>query len=113
MPPTLRRPRKDPARPPTGEPDSGTGSAVASETPPVAPELPGRDGFPDPPRPRRRERRRTLAHATPVLLLRAAHPRVAVLTAGGLAIAAAIAGRPSREVGLVLATVLVGQALLG
>lgn len=48
-----------------------------------------------------------------MLLLRATHPRLAVLTAGGLAIAAAIAGRPGREVGLVLATALVGQALLG
>ena len=60
-----------------------------------------------------RERRRALAHTTPVLLLRAAHPRQALLTAGGLAIAAAISGRPGREVGLVLATVLVGQAILG
>ncbi|GAA1146029.1 UbiA family prenyltransferase [Nocardioides aquiterrae] len=61
----------------------------------------------------RRERRRALAHTTPVLLLRAAHPRQAVITAGGLAIAAAISGRPGREVALVLATVLVGQAVLG
>ncbi len=60
-----------------------------------------------------RERRRTLSHTTPVLLLRAAHPRQALITAGGLAIAAAISGRPGREVGLVLATVLVGQAILG
>lgn len=60
-----------------------------------------------------RERRRTLAHATPVLLLRAAHPRQALLTAAGMAGAAALTGRPGREVGLVLATVLVGQAVLG
>lgn len=60
-----------------------------------------------------RERRRALAHTTPVLLLRAAHPRHALLTAGGLAIAAAMTGRPGREVALVLATVLVGQAILG
>jgi UbiA prenyltransferase family len=60
-----------------------------------------------------RERRRSLVHTTPVLLLRAAHPRQALLTAGGLAIAAAITGRPGREVALVLATVLVGQAVLG
>jgi 4-hydroxybenzoate polyprenyltransferase len=50
---------------------------------------------------------------TPLLLLRAAHPRQAVLTAVGLAVAAALAGRPSREVLLVLVTVLVGQAVLG
>lgn len=67
----------------------------------------------DPGQPRRAERRRTLAHTTPVLLLRAAHPRQAALTATGLAVAAAISGRPGREVLLVLATVLVGQAVLG
>lgn len=61
----------------------------------------------------RRERRRALAHSTPVLLLRAAHPRQALLTTAGLAAAAAIAGRPGREVGLVALTVLVGQAVLG
>jgi len=60
-----------------------------------------------------RERRRTLSHSLPVLLLRAAHPRQALLTAAGLAIAAAISGRAGREVALVLATVLVGQAILG
>jgi hypothetical protein len=51
--------------------------------------------------------------ALPFLLFRAAHPRQAVLTALGLTIAAACTGRESRELGLVLATVLVGQALLG
>jgi 4-hydroxybenzoate polyprenyltransferase len=49
----------------------------------------------------------------PVLLLRACHPRQAVLTAVGMAVAAAVSGRAAREVGLVLATVLVGQAVLG
>ncbi|MXG90005.1 UbiA family prenyltransferase [Nocardioides flavescens] len=49
----------------------------------------------------------------PFLLLRAAHPRQAALTAVGLVVAAALAGRPGRELVLVLATVLVGQALLG
>ncbi len=90
MSPTLRR-RKDPeAHVPAG----GTVDDAADVPPP-------------------RERRRTLAHLTPVLLLRAAHPRQAVLTAGGLAVAAAISGRPGREVVLVLLTVLVGQAVLG
>jgi 4-hydroxybenzoate polyprenyltransferase len=50
---------------------------------------------------------------TPLLLLRAAHPRQALLTAVGLSIAAALAGRPSRELLLVLGTVLVGQVVLG
>ncbi len=49
----------------------------------------------------------------PVLLVRAAHPRQAALTALGMAVAAAVSGRAPREVGLVLATVLVGQAVLG
>jgi UbiA prenyltransferase family len=68
---------------------------------------------PAPPAAPRPEKRRTLAHTTPVLLLRAAHPRQALLTAGGLAVAAAISGRAGREVLLVFATVLVGQAVLG
>ncbi len=58
-------------------------------------------------------RRRPLAQTTPALLLRAAHPRQALLTALGLSIAAGGSGRPPREVALVLATVLVGQAVLG
>jgi hypothetical protein len=46
-------------------------------------------------------------------LLRAAHPRQALITATGLAVAAALSGREGREVALVFATVLVGQAILG
>lgn len=48
-----------------------------------------------------------------LLLLRAAHPRQALATAVALATAAAASGRPLREVGLVAATVLVGQSVLG
>lgn len=54
-----------------------------------------------------------LSQLTPVLLVRASHAPQAALTAVGLAAAAAASGRPPREVGLVAATVLVGQALLG
>jgi 4-hydroxybenzoate polyprenyltransferase len=54
-----------------------------------------------------------LARLTPVLLVRAAHPRQALLTAAALALGAVLSGRPPREVGLVAVTVLVGQALLG
>ncbi len=57
--------------------------------------------------------RRPIRESGPVLLLLAAHPRMGVLTAAGLALAAALAGRPLREVGLVLVTALVGQAVLG
>lgn len=54
-----------------------------------------------------------LGSSTPLLLVRAAHPRQAVLTALGMGMAAALAGRPVRELGLVVATVLVGQVILG
>jgi 4-hydroxybenzoate polyprenyltransferase len=54
-----------------------------------------------------------LGRTLPVLLLRAAHPRQALLTAVGLAAAAALAGRPGREVLLVLGTVVVGQSVVG
>lgn len=53
------------------------------------------------------------AFSAPVMLLRAAHFRFAALTAVALAAAAAISGRPLREVLLVGITVLVGQVVLG
>lgn len=49
----------------------------------------------------------------PFLLVRAARPRLGLVSALGLAGAAALSGRSTREVGLVLLTVLVGQAVLG
>lgn len=67
-------------------------------------------------RTRRRLRSRpswSVRDAWPLLLVRAAHPKQAVLTALALAAAALIAGRATREVGVVLATVLVGQTILG
>ncbi|HEX6148325.1 UbiA family prenyltransferase [Nocardioides sp.] len=57
--------------------------------------------------------RRSWRHWTPLLLLRASHPRLGLISALGLAGAAALSGRPTREVGMVLATVLAGQAILG
>ena len=48
-----------------------------------------------------------------LLLVRAAHPRQAVASSAVLAAAAAVAGRPLREVALVAATVLVGQTIVG
>jgi 4-hydroxybenzoate polyprenyltransferase len=53
------------------------------------------------------------AYLVPFLLLRAAHPRQALATAIGVAAVAALADRPTREVLVVLATVLVGQVVLG
>lgn len=56
---------------------------------------------------------RAASRLIPVLLVRAAHPRQAVVTAVAMAVAAAVSGRAVRESGLVLVTVLAGQALLG
>ena len=58
-------------------------------------------------------RRRLVLDSLPVLLVRAAHPRQAVLTAAALAAVATLDARPGREVALVAATVLVGQVVLG
>lgn len=58
-------------------------------------------------------RRFSVRDLTPLLLLRAAHPRQAVVTALAVGVAAALAGRPPRELVLVVGTVLVGQSCLG
>jgi hypothetical protein len=55
----------------------------------------------------------SLRDLTPFLLIRAAHPRQAIVTALGVGVAAALANRPGREVLLVMGTVLVGQVCLG
>ncbi|MBD8868370.1 UbiA family prenyltransferase [Nocardioides donggukensis] len=57
--------------------------------------------------------RQRLSASLPVALARCAHPRQALAITLALGVAAAVAGRSTREVGLVLATVLVGQVLLG
>ena len=57
--------------------------------------------------------RRPVRDSTPLMLLLAAHPRLAVVMTAAMTGAAALAGRPPREIGLVLVTVLVGQAVLG
>lgn len=99
----------DPATPPraaASAPARAAGSTPAP-LPSVAPESTGRD--------LRRRARPSLSirDAWPVLLVRAAHPKQALLTALALAVAAAIAGRAGREVAVVAATVLVGQTILG
>src|SRR5687768_13427251 len=66
------------------------------------------------PHPRRAHTTRARLGAwTPVALVRAAHPRLGLVTALGLAGAAALSGRSSQAVGMVLAAALVGQAVLG
>lgn len=57
--------------------------------------------------------RRPVRDSTPLTLLVAAHPRMTVAMTAAMTAAAALAGRPPREVGLVLVTVLVGQTVLG
>lgn len=56
---------------------------------------------------------RGLRNLTGLLLVAAAHPRQAIATSVGVGVVAALAGRPTREVGLVMLTVLVGQVILG
>ncbi len=73
---------------------------------------PGPSTVVDPPSERSGLRRRLL-ESTPVSLFVAAHPRQGVATAVALAGAALVSGRPAREAGIVAATVLVGQSILG
>lgn len=54
-----------------------------------------------------------LGRSLPLALFRASHPRQAVLVTVGLTVAALLAGRSTRETGLVLVTVLVGWVVLG
>jgi 4-hydroxybenzoate polyprenyltransferase len=61
---------------------------------------------------RARRPRRSVRDLTAVLLVRAARPRQTLLTAAALAVAAALSGRPAREVALVAGTVVVGQTVL-
>ena len=101
-------------------------AATSSESPPpdAAPAPPASEPTPEPatepaatptpaPAPATARTRRTWRQAGPLLVLRAAHPKQAFLTAAGVAAAAALAGRPTRELGLVFVTVLVGQAIVG
>jgi len=57
--------------------------------------------------------RADLGRSLPVTLIRASHPRQALATAAVVAAAAAFTGRPLGQVGIVFATVLVGQVILG
>ncbi|GAA1529500.1 UbiA family prenyltransferase [Nocardioides humi] len=53
------------------------------------------------------------ADVVPLQLLQAAHAKQAITTALAMGLVAAVAGRPAREAGVVLVTVLVGQTILG
>lgn len=54
-----------------------------------------------------------LRNAVPLLLVRAAHAKQAVVTALCMGGVAAVTGRAPREVGVIVAIVLVGQTILG
>jgi 4-hydroxybenzoate polyprenyltransferase len=56
---------------------------------------------------------RNPAEVLPLQLLQAAHAKQAITTALAMGLVAAVAGRPAREAGVVLITVLVGQTILG
>ncbi len=84
----------------------GTATAVADVGEPTPAQGPR---TPRPPRPPVRRVR----DFWPLLMIQAAHPRQAVATAVGVGAVAALAGRPTREVGVVMLTVLVGQTILG
>lgn len=56
---------------------------------------------------------RNPAEVVSLQLLQAAHAKQAIGTAIAMGLVAAIAGRPAREAGVVLLTVLVGQTILG
>lgn len=49
----------------------------------------------------------------PYLLLQSAHPKQAVVTALGVGVVAFLTGRPAEETGVIVATVLLGQMVLG
>lgn len=95
-----------------GEGSDPTGHATSDEPQPSAAPAAA------PKRVRQDQRRRgrpslSIRDAWPVLLVRASHPKQAIITSLALGAAAAVAGRPGREVAVVMATVLVGQAVLG
>ena len=92
---------EEPLEAPVDEPRAGTD---VPEVPDEAPaEAPDEDERPPV----------SLRNLAPLLLIRAAHPRQAVVTALAMGVAAALAGRPTRELLLVAGTVLVGQSCLG
>ncbi|ANH38279.1 UbiA prenyltransferase family protein [Nocardioides dokdonensis FR1436] len=102
-------PTTAPTTGPTPAPAPATSTATDTAERPATTDVPG-----PPPLPRaRRTGPARVLDSTPLLLAQAAHPRQAALTAVLVTVAAALADRPTRDLGLVLATVLVGQAVLG
>jgi 4-hydroxybenzoate polyprenyltransferase len=90
-------------------------AATPPETPPEPePEPTPPEPEPEPPEPESPTRvRRGWREAGPLLVIRTAHPKQALLTAAAVAGAGALVARPTRELGLVFATVLVGQTIVG
>ncbi|MDO9455141.1 UbiA family prenyltransferase [Nocardioides sp.] len=104
----------DPADESVGDPDVVADDTVVGVEPEVEPVADEADVLATEPPARRTSRLRlSVADATPVLLLQAAHPRQALVTGAGLGVAALASDRPLREAAVVAATGLVGQAILG
>ena len=104
VPATATRPEgaAAPEAPYAPEPATAT-TPTPTSTPPSAPR-----SAPTP-----RPANRTWRQAGPLSLVQASHPKQAVVTAAAVAAGGALAGRSTRELGLVFATVLVGQAIVG
>jgi 4-hydroxybenzoate polyprenyltransferase len=96
-----RRPSPPPADDPSTDTDPQVSAVAGGSTTTVA--------TPDDEAPARRRGPVT----TTAALVRSAHPRLALLTTAGVTLGAVATGREPREIGVVAATVLVGQAVLG
>lgn len=107
-------PHPDPESGPDLEPEHGPGKGP-QESPEEGPEESSaeHEGPSDPATTARPTVLHRVRDSTPVTLFLAAHPRQALATAIALALAALVSGRPAREAGIVFATVVVGQAILG
>jgi 4-hydroxybenzoate polyprenyltransferase len=97
----------NPASPPAANTSAPEPEPATPTSPPAGSSSSGR------PSPTTGQPRRTWRQAWPLSLIRAAHPKQALLTAAALAAAGGLVGRPSRELGLIFATVVVGQAIVG
>lgn len=103
-----------PAQTRVADPDPGPGPGRDTDPADVLTDAPPPAVEPSDERARVASRLRvSILDSTPVTLFLAAHPRQALATAAGMAVAALAADRPAREAAVVGATVLVGQSILG
>lgn len=103
----------DPAPAPDPRPDPGPAVGLGKDDAPGTAADGAEDADEAPRRTAVTRLRLSVLDSGPVLLLQAAHPRQAVATALALGFGTLAAGRDVREAAVVLATVLVGQTILG